>query len=126
MKTAADIESYLIRLGTPFDQIGGEMWNVTAEHENVVISLAGPLLVFRTKVMDVPSKNREALFEQLLSLNTTDLVHGAFGIEGKSVVLNHALELENLDYNEFSAVVDDFSMSLNKHYAALTKFREPA
>ncbi len=126
MKTAADIESYLIRLGTPFDQIGGEMWNVTAEHENVVVSMAGPLVVFRTKVMDVPAKNRELLFETLLRLNTTDLVHGAFGIEGQSVVINHALELENLDYNEFSAVVDDFSMSLNKHFGTLTKFREHA
>ena len=45
----------------------------------------------------------------MLTLNTTEMVHGAFGLEGETVVIIHALELENLDLNEFQAVVDDMS-----------------
>ena len=82
MKGPEDIESYLLKIGLPFEQIGPDMWNIKAEHENLVISIAGPVVVFRTKVMDLPDGNREPLYETLLRLNTTEMVHGAFGIEG--------------------------------------------
>ena len=126
MKGQEDIESYLLKMALPFEQIGPDMWNIKAEHENLVISIAGPVVVFRTKVMDLPDGNREALYETMLRLNTTDMVHGAFGIEDKSVVIVNALELENLDFNEFSAVVDDFGLAVSKHYPTLSKFRAAA
>jgi hypothetical protein len=126
MRGPDDIESYLLKIGIPFEPIGPGMWNIKAEHENLVVSIAGPVVVFRTKVMDVPDQNRERLYEALLRLNTTDLVHGAFGIEDNSVVIVNALEMENLDFNEFSAVVDDFSMAVSKHYPTLSKFRPAA
>lgn len=126
MKGAEDIESYLMRIGLPFEQIGPDMWNIKAEHENLVVSIAGPVLVFRTKIMDLPGGNREPLFEALLRLNTTELVHGAFGIEDRAIVITNALELENLDYNEFSAVIDDFTLAVSKHYPTLSKFRAAA
>jgi hypothetical protein len=50
------------------------------------------------------------------------MVHGAFGLEGDTVVMVHALELENLDLNEFQAVVDDMSMAVSKHHPALARF----
>jgi hypothetical protein len=84
------------------------------------------VVVFRTKVMDLPDGNREQLYETLLRLNTTDMVHGAFGIEEKSIVIVNALELENLDYNEFSAVIDDFGLAVSKHYPTLSRFRPAA
>jgi hypothetical protein len=126
MRGAEDIESYLLKMGLPFDQLGPEMWNIKAEHENLVISIAGPVVVFRTKVMDLPGDNRETLYETLLRLNTTEMVHGAFGIEGASIVIVNALEIENLDFNEFTAVVDDFSLAVSKHYPTLSKFRPAA
>jgi hypothetical protein len=126
MKGTEDIDSYLLKYAVPYEQIGPEMWNVKADHENMVVSIAGPLVVFRTKVMDLPEGSREALYETLLRLNTTDMVHGAFGIEGKSIVIVNALELENLDYNEFSAVLDDFMLAVSKHYPTLSKFRAAA
>ena len=58
----------------------------------------------------------------LLSLNTTEMVHGAFGLEGDTVVVVHALELENLDLNEFQAVVDDMSMALAKNQPNLARY----
>jgi hypothetical protein len=126
MKDSNDIESYLMKIDLPFEAIGPGMWNVKADHENLVISLAGTIVVFRTKVMEVPKANRESLFETLLRLNTTDMVHGAFGIEGDAIVIVNALEVENLDFNEFSAVVDDFTMAVSKHYPTLSKFRAAA
>jgi hypothetical protein len=126
MKGHEDIESYLLKIGLPFDVIGPGMWNIRAEHENLVVSLAGPVVVFRTKIMDVPITNREAFYEMLLRLNTTDLVHGAFGIEDNSIVIVNALELENLDFNEFSTVVDDFTLAVSKHYPTLSKWRPAA
>jgi hypothetical protein len=126
MRGQDDIESYLLKIGLPFESIGPGMWNIKAEHENLVVSIAGPVVVFRTKVMDLPTQNRESLYEQLLRLNTTDLVHGAFGIEDSSIVIVNALELENLDFNEFSAVVDDFGLAVSKHYPTLSKFRPAA
>jgi hypothetical protein len=76
--------------------------------------------------MDLPPGPREKLYETLLRLNTTDMVHGAFGIEGNAVVIIDALEMENLDFNEFQAVIDDISMAISKHYPVLSKFRVAA
>ena len=128
MKSREDIESYLMKTGLPYEQLGAELWNVKPEgNENLLISIAGPVVVFRIKVMDLPaSGGREKLFETLLKLNTTEMVHGAFGIESAAVVITDALQLENLDFNEFQAVIDDFAMAVSKHYPVLSKFREAA
>jgi hypothetical protein len=78
------------------------------------------------KVMELPQGKREALYETLLGLNTTEMVHGAFGIESSAVVITDALQLENLDFNEFQAVIDDITMAISKHYPVLSKFRAAA
>ena len=123
MKTALDVESYLFRLGLPFEPIAPEMWNVKTDHENLIVSVNGPLVIFRTKIMEVPTKAQEEFFELLLRANTTDLLHGAFGIEGGAVVLTSVLPLENLDWNELSAVVDDFTMAIARLFPRLAPFR---
>jgi hypothetical protein len=94
--------------------------------ENLLISLAGPIVVFRLKIMDLPAAQREALLETLLRLNTTELFHCAFGLEGNAVVLTGALALENLDFNEFQAVIDEMGMVISKEYGVLAKFRAVA
>ena len=43
-----------------------------------------------------------------------------------AVVITHALDLENLDFNEFQAVIDDVAMAISKHYPVLSKFRVAA
>ena len=53
------------------------------------------------------------------------MVHGAFGLEGDAVVIVHALEIENLDLNEFQAVIDDMSMAVAKHQPSLARFAGP-
>ena len=123
MKTAEDIESYLLRMGVPYEQVKPGIWLLKLDGcDNFVVSMAGPVVAFRVKVMNVPKTDREALFRALLSLNTGEMVHGAFGLEGDAVVIVHALELENLDLNEFQAVIDDVSMAIAKHYPQLSQF----
>jgi hypothetical protein len=127
MKTREDIESYLLKMGVNHEDLGGDIWRLREnDMENLMVSLAGPIVVFRLKMMDVPPVRREALFETLLRLNTTELFHCAFGLEGNAVVLGGALALENLDYNEFQAVIDDISMAVSKQYPVLSKFRAVA
>jgi hypothetical protein len=127
MKTREDIESYLLKMGVNHEDLGSDIWRLRENGmENLMVSLAGPIVVFRLKMMDVPAARREALFETLLRLNTTELFHCAFGLEGNAVVLGGALELENLDFNEFQAVIDDISMAVSKQYPVLSKFRAVA
>lgn len=127
MKTREDIESYLLKMGVNHEEMGGDIWRLhLGEIDNLMVSLAGPIVVFRLKIMDVPTTRREALFEILLRLNTTELFHCAFGIEGSAIVLGGALAFENLDFNEFQAVIDEIGMAVNKQYPVLSKFRSVA
>ena len=127
MKTREDIESYLLKMGVVHEDLSGDIWRLREGGlENLMITLAGPIVVFRLKIMDVPNKDREILFETLLRLNTTELFHCAFGIEGNAIVLAGALALENLDYNEFQAVIDEIDMAVSKQYPVLSKFRSVA
>ena len=125
MKSAEDIESYLMRMGVPAETIKPGIWLVKIDGSALVVSIAGPVVAFRLKVMDLPRTGREDLYRTLLSLNTNEMVHGAFGLEGEAVVIVHALELENLDFNEFQAVIDDMSMAIAKHHPNLSRFVEP-
>ena len=126
MKSAEDVESYLMRMGVAYETIKPGIWLVKIDGSALVVSIAGPVVAFRLKVMDLPRTGREELYKTLLSLNTNEMVHGAFGLEGDTVVMVHALEMENLDLNEFQAVVDDMSMAVAKHHTNLARFAPSA
>jgi len=128
MKTSADVQAYLMKMELPSEEPRENTWMVGGLDglDNLVITLAGPVLVFRVKVMDIPAQHREELFRTLLELNATEMMHGAYGIEGESVVIMDALQLENLDYNEFAATVDDITLAVASHHGRLAKFREAA
>jgi len=128
MKTAADVQAYLMKMELPNEEPREGTYVVSGLDglDNLVITLAGPVLVFRVKVLEIPSAHREELFRTLLELNATEMMHGAYGIEGDSVVIMDALQLENLDYNEFAATVDDITLAVASHHGRLAKFREAA
>jgi len=128
MKGRDDIESYLLRMDLPYEEIGQDTWMINSgqKDRNLVVRLAQPVAVFRSKIMDVPEKGREDLYRLLLELNITDLLHGAYGIEGSTIVISDALELENLDFNEFQATVEDMSLAAANHATKLAKFTKPA
>jgi len=128
MKTAADIQSYLLNMELNYEEPREGTWVITAIDgaQNMVVTLAGPVVVFRVKLMEIPRHHREELFRTLLELNATEMMHGAYGIEGDAVVISDALQLENLDYNEFAATVDDITLAVASHHGRLAKFREAA
>jgi hypothetical protein len=89
----------------------------------VAVMLDEPLVVFRVGVMDVPRENRLDLFTRLLELNARDMVHGAYGLEGDTIVLIDTLEYETMDYVEFRATLDALSLALTQHYPILSGYR---
>ncbi len=128
MRTASDIQAYLLNMELHPDEPREGTWIISAIDgaQNMVITLAGNVVVFRVKVMEIPRHQREELFRTLLELNASEMMHGAYGVEGDAVVISDALQLENLDFNEFAATVDDITLAVASHHGRLAKFREAA
>lgn len=123
MATPEDIEHYLIQMAHPFEAIEKGMW-IVHNTANIVITHEPPLIVFRSKLMEVPKKDRENFFKLLLELNASHMVHGAYGIEDNNVVIIDTLEVENLDFNEFQASLDAISLAASQDYERLKQFRD--
>jgi len=120
------IESYLVKLSLTFQAAGDGTWVVRDAQkglENLLIVLTEPLVVMRINVMDVPAGSNEKLFEELLRLNATDLVHGAYAIDGKNIILVDTLEANTMDLEEFEASLDAIGLALAQHYRSLSKYR---
>ena len=115
MKSAEDIESYLLHMGVVHETVKPGIWLVKVDGQTSGDLDRRPGGRVPPQGHGPAADGREELFRTLLRLNTTEMVHGAFGIEGDAVVIVHALELENLDFNEFQAVIDDMSMAVRKH-----------
>ncbi len=124
MRNAEDIESYLIQMEAQFEAVGDGVWVIKDIGPGLVLSIADSVLVFRMKVMEagaVPAAQREKLFRKLLELNAEEMLHGAYGLEASgAIVVTDALQLQNLDYNEFQATVDDIGMAVRNHYPELS------
>jgi hypothetical protein len=125
-KGLEDIRSYLKKMGLRFDEAREGIFVVSGLDgiDKIVITLAGPVLVFRVKVMDVPRHQREDLFRTLLELNASEMMHGAYGVEGDAIVISDALQLENLDFNEFAASIDDITLAVASHHSRLGKYHD--
>jgi hypothetical protein len=121
MATRDDIDHYLIQMQHPFETIESNVW-IIHETANIVVTFEPPIVVFRAKIMEIPNKNREEFFKLLLTLNTTQMIHGAYGIEDNSVVLIDTLQTENLDFNEFQATFDALSLAMTQDYQKLRPF----
>lgn len=124
MKGVEDIESFLIQMETPYDTLGDDLWVIKGGGPDLVVSIAGPVVVFRIKVMElekIPKERHVDLYRTLLELNVQEMLHGSYGLEEGSVVATAALQLENLDFNEFQAAMDDISMAVSNHYQTLSK-----
>jgi hypothetical protein len=69
------------------------------------------------KVMDLPesSAGDMELFRTLLELNATDLVHGAYGLEERELILSDTLELETLDFLELQASIESMQLAAAGH-----------
>lgn len=126
MVTREDVESFLLRLEDGVEEVEPGMWVVGADGERVVVHYSAPLLVLRTKVLGVPAddRRRAELFEKLLQLNASDLVHGAYGVEEGEVILTDTIELDHLDFEALQSSVDSLQLALASHLETLTPYRE--
>ncbi len=123
MATREDIEHYLIQIHHLFEAIRDNMWVIHDTVDTIVI-FAPPLVILRTKLMEVPNTNREHFYKLLLELNASQMVHGAYGLEDNNVVIIDTLEVENLDLNEFQASLDAMSLAASQDYERLKAFRD--
>ena len=122
MATLDNIEHYLLQMEYPFESIEDRMW-VIHNTANIVVTYEPPLVVFRMKLMEIPKERREEFFKLLLEFNATNMIHGAYGIEGDNVVLIDTLQSEHLDFNEFQASLDALLMASTQDYQKLNAFR---
>ena len=132
MVTQDDIETFLDRLdssGASYTEVGDGIWNVKPGGDldvGVVVSVTPPVVVLRTKLMDLPKDDKKltTLYRRLLELNATDLLHGSYGIQDNDVVLTDSLGLGHLDYEEFQASYESITLSLASHIRELANFKE--
>lgn len=128
MASREDLESFIARLDADIssEEVDSGIWVLAPGEDSapVVVSWAPPVVVFRVKVMDMPEpgQKRTDLMQKLLELNAAGLMHGSYGIDGSHVVLTDALQLENLDFNEFQASIDSITLALASHIPALAAF----
>ena len=116
MRTVKDVEAYLGRLNRRFEPVEGQDGTFLVHSAKglppIAVRVDTPLVVFRAHVGDVPPPGHADLFRKLLQINAKSLVHSSFGLEGDRIVLVSALELENLDFNEIEATLDEIDMTL--------------
>ena len=126
MADPAKIESFLLSLSLTYEEVGDQTWVINDDEkglENVLVILADPVVIIRVKVMAIPAKEREQFFEQLLRLNQSDMIHGAYALEGDDVILLNTLVRETLDLEEFQATLDAIGLALAQHDRMLAKYR---
>lgn len=128
MRTTEDIEGFLIDLELQFERLDDGMWVVSdeAHPENIVVYRTDTILNFRVKLFDLAEGQDPSLYRTLLELNAKEMLHGAYAIEENAVVIVGALEIENIDANEFQAVIDSFSLAISSNYDELKGALEAA
>jgi len=132
VKTHEDLEAYLNRLERRFERTedGTYLLSVPGSQVPVAARMAPPVLVMQVEIGPAPTANSEVearVFRRLLELNARDLLHAAYGVEGDTILLSAALELDNLDLNELEATLADVGLALSAHVPALREMaQQPA
>jgi hypothetical protein len=123
------IEGYLVKLGMTFQEAAPGTWVIQDRQkglENLLVVLSDPLVILRIQVMEVPGSAREKLFGELLRINATDMVHGAYAVDGKNIIIIDTLEADTMDLEEFEASIDAIGLALAQHYRLLSPYRVKA
>jgi hypothetical protein len=129
MTPADRVEGYLVKLALSFQKPSPGTWVVSDSElglENLLIIVSEPLVIVRIHVMEVPSSGKDKLFEELLRFNATDMVHGAYAVDGKNIIIIDTLEADTMDIEEFEASIDAIGLALAQHYRPLSKYRVKA
>jgi hypothetical protein len=121
------VEQYLIELKYSYREVKPNLWLLDdAENriDGIVVMYIDPIVIIQVQVMDVPKLNSHDLYRKLLELNASEMIHGAYGLEGNKVVIIDTLRYDTMDYPEFRATLDAISLALTQHYPILSVYRE--
>lgn len=115
------------RMDLAHEQLNESTWVVSPENvrlSQIVVKIDDPIVLFTSPVFELSDQlaDREGLFRRLLELNE-DLLHCAYGLQGKQLLMSGAAQVETLDFNEFQAMIDDMSMGFDRHLDDLAKWR---
>jgi hypothetical protein len=114
----------MINLSLTYEELGESIWLVEDPEKglgHVFVYADEPLVTFRAKVMEMPEKDRESFFEELLRLNN-EMIHGAYALEENNIVLVDTLESETMDLEEFRASLEAIGLALAQHYPRLSQY----
>ena len=132
MRSVNDVEAYLGKMNRRYslveDQPGTFLVHGGTNMPPTALRVDPPLVVLRIHIGDVEgtaAANGE-LFKKLLTLNARSLVHTSFGLEDARIVLVAALELENLDFNELEATLDEIDVTLAQQVPTLAELSKAA
>lgn len=117
-RTAEDIENFLLTLGRRYDADGSTFLLHSGPNEPpIALRIAPPIVAVHATIGSAPANDEHKLkiYERLLQLNATDLMHASYGLEDGRIVLSAALALENLDVNELEATLSDIDVALLTH-----------
>ena len=120
-----DLELLLTGLNRRFEQAGDAgvyLVSMGAGQSPCALSISPPVLLAQVQVGPLPQLSDRAsvmYLRHLLELNSSGLLHAAFALDADRIVLTAALELQNLNSNELSAVLSDLDQALSEHVPAL-------
>jgi hypothetical protein len=121
MRTSEDVEAYLLKLDRSFSPVEGQAGTFLVKSSDsmppIAVRVDPPLVVLRVYIGE--TQDDLPLYKKLLQLNAKALVHASFGLEENRIVLSAALELENLDFNEIEATLDEIDMALTQQVPIL-------
>jgi hypothetical protein len=121
------IEDYLISLGVSYEESQPGIWVVEDAGKGlsgIVVSYAEPIVIVSARAMKLPSANREAFFAELLKLNYSSLLHGAYALDGDEVVLIDTLRYDTMDKEEFEASLDSIGFALSENFSTLSRYTD--
>ncbi|MCH9688607.1 MAG: YbjN domain-containing protein [Deltaproteobacteria bacterium] len=126
MSSLDDLDSHLTRTGLPYEQLGHSTWVISPQTQHstsIAVSADEPIVLFSLPVLELSTEQQQEvkLFRALLELNA-ELLHSSYSLQGNKVVLSGAQQLENLDFNEFQAMIDDMCMALDNHWDKLSEW----
>ncbi len=125
MRSLKDVEAYLGRLNRQFSPVDTEpgtfLIRSGEKFPPIALRVDPPLVVLRIHIGDAPKKDNVELYRKLLQFNARSLVHASYGLEDERIVLSAALELENLDFNELQATLDELDLALAQQVPELAE-----
>jgi len=124
LKNRDDIARFLETKVRAFTAVDEATFLVTLapDQPSAVLRVQPPVVLVQVEIGEAQFRDvsREcAFYRKLLELNSADLLHAAYGLNGKHVQLSAALELDHLDDNELEATLSDVALALANHVPVL-------